>query len=185
MEAKVREEPSGEESNPSITILWTSSRYHQGLQFWFGVDFSFSFCSYLFILDVEVARLLFKFHLEDAPFSKEQQDQVPEFNIWPPRVLSPSMIKTLGFVINWPTQVLTMTRQAYVSACTGPFHDNFKVRLEKRLDTWLRYGIIRLSKSLYASEVFIVRKKTGEIWLFVHYQKLNSVVARNAFPLPL
>ena len=33
-------------------------------------------------------------------------------------------------------------------------------------------------------QVVIVRKKTGEIWLCVNYHKLNSIVVRDAFPLP-
>ena len=49
---------------------------------------------------------------------------------------------------------------------------------------WLRQDIIRPSKSPYASQVVIVRKKTSEIWLCVDYQKLNSIVVRDAFPLP-
>ena len=56
--------------------------------------------------------------------------------------------------------------------------------VRKCLDTWLRQGIICPSKSLYASQVVIVRKKTGEIRLCVDYHKLNSIVVRDAFPLP-
>ena len=48
----------------------------------------------------------------------------------------------------------------------------------------LRQGIIRPSKSPYASQVVIVRKKTSEIQLCVDYWKLNSVVVRDTFPLP-
>ena len=56
--------------------------------------------------------------------------------------------------------------------------------VQKCLDMWLRQGIIRPSKNPYASQVVIVRKKTGEIRLCVDYQKLNSIVVRDAFPLP-
>ena len=49
---------------------------------------------------------------------------------------------------------------------------------------WLRQWMIHPSKSPYASQVVIVRKKTGEVWLCVNYHKLNSIVARDAFPLP-
>ena len=55
--------------------------------------------------------------------------------------------------------------------------------VRKCLDAWLRQGIIRPSKSLYVSQVDIVIKKTGEIWLCVNYQMLNSVVVRDAFSL--
>ena len=54
----------------------------------------------------------------------------------------------------------------------------------KCLDTWLRQGIIRSSKSPYASQVVIVRKMIIEIQQCVNYQKLNSIVVRDAFPLP-
>ena len=56
--------------------------------------------------------------------------------------------------------------------------------VQKCLDTWLRQGIIRPSKSPYASQVVIVRKKTGEIRLCVNYQKLNCIVVKDAFHLP-
>ena len=39
----------------------------------------------------------------------------------------------------------------------------------KCLDTWLKQGIIRPSRSPYASQVIIVRKKTGEIRLCVDF----------------
>ena len=54
----------------------------------------------------------------------------------------------------------------------------------KCLDTWLRQGIIRPSQSPYASQVVIVQKKSGEICLCMDYQKLNSIMVRDAFPLP-
>ena len=54
----------------------------------------------------------------------------------------------------------------------------------KSLDTWLRQGIIRLSRSPYASQVVIVYKKTGKIQLCVNCHKLNSIMVRDAFPLP-
>ena len=49
---------------------------------------------------------------------------------------------------------------------------------------WLRQGIIRPSKSPYASQVVIMRKKTGEVQLCVAYWKFNSIVVRDAFTLP-
>ena len=56
--------------------------------------------------------------------------------------------------------------------------------MQKYLDTWLRQGIISPSRSPYASQVVIVCKKTSEIWLCVNYQKMNSIVVRDAFLLP-
>ena len=56
--------------------------------------------------------------------------------------------------------------------------------VQKCLDTWLYQGIIRPSKSPYASQVVIVFKKSGEICLCIDYQKLNSITVRDTFPLP-
>ena len=54
----------------------------------------------------------------------------------------------------------------------------------KCLDAWLKAGIIRPSKSPYASQVVIVRKKMGEIHLCVDFRKLNAISIRDSFPLP-
>ena len=54
----------------------------------------------------------------------------------------------------------------------------------KCLDTWLKQGIIRPSHSPYASQVVIVRKKTGEICLCIDFRALNAVTVRDSFPLP-
>ena len=52
------------------------------------------------------------------------------------------------------------------------------------MEAWLKAGIIRPSKSPYASQVVIVRKKTGEIRLCVDFRKLNAISVRDSFPLP-
>ena len=54
--------------------------------------------------------------------------------------------------------------------------------VDKCLDTWLSQGIIRPCQSHYASQVMIA--KTGEISMCMDYQKLNSIMVRDAFPLP-
>ena len=67
-------------------------------------------------------------------------------------------------------------------------HQQIPVQLQsevrKCLDNWLKQGIIRPSKSPYASQVVIVRKKTGEIRLCVDFRKLNAISIRDSFPLP-
>ena len=45
-------------------------------------------------------------------------------------------------------------------------------------------GIIRLLQSPFTSQVVIMEKKTREIHLCMDYQKLNSVMVRDAFLLP-
>ena len=56
--------------------------------------------------------------------------------------------------------------------------------MRKCLDNWLKQGIIRPSKSPYASQVVIVHKKTGEICLCIDFRKLNAVSIHDSFPLP-
>ena len=48
----------------------------------------------------------------------------------------------------------------------------------------MKQGIIRLSKSPYASQVVIVHKKTSKIHLCVDFHKLNAISIRDSFPLP-
>lgn len=45
-------------------------------------------------------------------------------------------------------------------------------------------GVIRPSKSPYASPVVVVTKKYGSLRLCIDYRKLNSCSTRDAFPLP-
>ena len=67
-------------------------------------------------------------------------------------------------------------------------HRQIPVQLQqevrKCLESWLKQGIIRPSKSPYASQVVIVRKKSGEIRLCVDFRKLNAISIRDSFPLP-
>ena len=77
---------------------------------------------------------------------------------------------------------MTLDRPVYLLHCTIP--PQLLGEVCKCLDTWLRQGIIRPSQSPYASQVVIVQKKSGEIRLYVDYQKLNSIMVRDTFPLP-
>ena len=67
-------------------------------------------------------------------------------------------------------------------------HRTIPVQLQaevcKCLDTWLKQGIIRASRSLYASQVVIVCKKTGDICLCVDFRALNAITVCDSFPLP-
>ena len=89
----------------------------------------------------------------------------------------------LGFCDLIKHTILTMTEKpVYLPHHTLP--RQLQGEVQKCLDTWLHQGIIRLSKSPYASQVVIVHKKSGEIHLYIDYQKLNSITVRDAFPLP-
>ena len=59
-----------------------------------------------------------------------------------------------------------------------------QTELHQGLDSWLVQGIIRPLQSHYTSQVVIVQQKSAEIPLCFNYQKLSSIMIRNAFPLP-
>ena len=48
----------------------------------------------------------------------------------------------------------------------------------------MKQGIICPSKSLYASQVVIVHKKTSEICLCINFHKFNAISIHDSFPLP-
>lgn len=52
------------------------------------------------------------------------------------------------------------------------------------LESWLKAGIIRPSQSEYASPIVLIRKKNGEICLWIDYRRLNKVTFRDNYPLP-
>ena len=67
-------------------------------------------------------------------------------------------------------------------------HHTILVQLQaevcKCLDTWLKQGIIWPSRSLYALQVVIVHKKTGDIHLCMDFRALNAITICDSFPLP-
>ena len=76
----------------------------------------------------------------------------------------------------------TTMKPVYLLHLTIPVQ--LQTEVHKCLDTWLKQGIIHPSCSPYASQVVIVRKKTGEIRLCIDFRALNAVTIRDSFPLP-
>ena len=54
----------------------------------------------------------------------------------------------------------------------------------KCLDAWPRQSIIHPLQSLYTSQVVIVRKESGEIWLCIDFRVLKTITVHDSFPLP-
>ena len=77
---------------------------------------------------------------------------------------------------------ITTDKPVYLPHRQIPVQLQSEVR--KCLNNWLKQGIIRPSKSPYASQVVIVCKKTSKIRLCVDFRKLNTISIRDSFPLP-
>ena len=60
-----------------------------------------------------------------------------------------------------------------------------KEYLQGMLDEYLKEGIIRPSDSEYASPIVLVNKKTSGFRLCIDFRKLNKVVIKDNYPLPL
>lgn len=57
--------------------------------------------------------------------------------------------------------------------------------VEKQVRDWLKDGVVEPCSSEYASPVVIVKKKDGSSRVCVDYRKLNRVMVKDRYPLPL
>ncbi|GBN16861.1 Retrovirus-related Pol polyprotein from transposon 297 [Araneus ventricosus] len=64
-----------------------------------------------------------------------------------------------------------------------PFSE--KKIVQTQVADWLEQGIVKPCSSEYSSPVVIVRKKDGTLRVCIDYRKLNKVVVKDRFPLPL
>ena len=60
-----------------------------------------------------------------------------------------------------------------------------KNEVDKQIREWLKDGIIKPSSSEYASPVVLVKKKNGETRICVYFRKLNKLIIKDRYPLPL
>jgi hypothetical protein len=66
-----------------------------------------------------------------------------------------------------------------------PMAQNEKSAMNEWVDEQLAKGYIRESQSPAAAPVFFVKKKDGSLRLVVDYRKLNAIIIKNHYPLPL
>jgi hypothetical protein len=66
-----------------------------------------------------------------------------------------------------------------------PLSPNKQKELNDFLKENLASSCIRPSKSPMAALVFFVKKKDGGFWLVQDYRKLNDIMIKNVYPLPL
>ncbi|GBM30936.1 Retrovirus-related Pol polyprotein from transposon 297 [Araneus ventricosus] len=64
-----------------------------------------------------------------------------------------------------------------------PFSE--KKIVQSQVAEWLEQGIVEPCSSEYSSPVVIVRKKDGTPRVFIDFRRLNKVVVKDRFPLPL
>ena len=130
----------------------------------------------------ELDRLPFTINIGEAPLSREQQSHLIDL-IYDNKEVFSLYDGDLGFCDALKHSIPTTTdKPVYLPHRQIPVQLQQEVR--KCLESWLKQGIIRPSKSPYASQVVIVRKKSGEIRLCVDFRKLNAISIRDSFPLP-
>ena len=68
-----------------------------------------------------------------------------------------------------------------------PYHTplNYREVIDKALEEMIEAKVIRRSNSPWSFPVVIVDKKDGSKRLCVDFRKLNQVIMKNSFPLPL
>ena len=134
-----------------------------------------------FNFEADIKCLPFKLNLEDeAKLACIQKSWFIDLIYDHPEVFS-LHDEDLGFCDQIKHTILTtMDKPVYLAHCTIP--PQLQGEVHKCLDTWLQQGIIRPLGSPYASQVVIMQKKTGEICLCMDYQKLNSIMVRDALP---
>lgn len=57
--------------------------------------------------------------------------------------------------------------------------------VERQVNDWVNEGIVEPCSSEYASPVVVVKKKDESPRLCVDYRKLNKMIVRDKYPLPL
>ena len=135
-----------------------------------------------FDFNKELERLPFTINIGEAPLTLEQQIRFIRL-IYENQSVFSLYDGDLGFCDQLKHSIPTTTdKPVYLPHRQIPIQLQSDVK--KCLDAWLKVAIIRPSKSPYASQVVIVRKKTGEICLCVDFCKLNAISIRDSFPLP-
>ena len=124
----------------------------------------------------------FELNIGDAPLTREQQAHLIDM-IYDHMEVFLLFDGGLGFCNILKHSIPTTTdKPVYLPHRQIPVQLQSEVR--KCLNNWLKQGIIRQSKSPYASQVVIVRKKTDEIRLCANFRKLNTISIHDSFPFP-
>ena len=108
-----------------------------------------------------------QYHWHQKVFSEEASHRFPPKWTWD---------HTIDLLPNAPK---TLDCKVYPSALTEGD------TLTEFLNEQLQKGYIQPSKSPYASPFFFIKKNDGKLWPVQDYWKLNTLMAKNCYPLPL
>ncbi|GFW04283.1 retrovirus-related Pol polyprotein from transposon 297 [Trichonephila clavipes] len=127
------------------------------------------------------------------PFVFAITDDIPKFDIGPeiPKqtrndveallvCYRPNKIKTTDIELSI---TVTDDKPIYHSPRRLPFTERDIV--DKQIDEWIQNGVIEPCSSAYASQVLVVRKKDGSPRVCIDFRKLNRVLVKDHYPLPL
>ena len=132
-----------------------------------------------FDFKTELEHLPFTINIGEAPLSREQQSRFIDL-IYDNKEVFSLYDGDLRFCDVLKHSIPTTTdKPVYLPHRQIPVQLQQEVR--KCLESWLKQGIIRPSKSPYASQVVIVRKKSGEIRLCVDFRKLMQFQSGTLF----
>ncbi|GFY02338.1 transposon Tf2-6 polyprotein [Trichonephila clavipes] len=127
------------------------------------------------------------------PFVFAITDDIPKFDIGPeiPKqtrnyveallvCYRPNKIKTTDIELSI---TVTDDKPIYHSPRRLPFTERDIV--DKQIDEWTKNGVIEPCSSAYASQVLVVHKKDGSPRVCIDFRKLNRVLVKDHYPLPL
>ncbi|GFV94356.1 transposon Ty3-I Gag-Pol polyprotein [Trichonephila clavipes] len=92
----------------------------------------------------------------------------------------PNKIKTTDIELSI---TVTDDKPIYHSPRRLPFTERDIV--DKQIDEWIQNDVIEPCSSAYASQVLVVRKKDGSPRVCIDFRKLNRVLVKDHYPLPL
>jgi transposase InsO family protein len=91
--------------------------------------------------------------------------------------------QALGEIPNYRMNI-TLTDSHPISSKPYKLPYKLKKETEEEIQRLLKLGIIRKSKSLFASPAFPVEKRNGKIRLVVDYRQLNKRTLKESYPFP-
>ncbi|GFU36130.1 retrovirus-related Pol polyprotein from transposon 297 [Trichonephila clavipes] len=127
------------------------------------------------------------------PFVFAITDDIPKFDIGPeiPKqtrndvealliCYRPNKIKTTDIELSI---TVTDAKPIYHSPRRLPFTE--RDIIDKQIDEWTQNGVIEPCSSAYAIQVLVVHKKDGSPRVCIDFRKLNRVLVKDHYPLPL